>query len=104
MDANQGSCAIIVTEEHRPDVDGEQRLRLELLEYQTRALLSAVVDLTGAVERLAFVSGEPHAAVALTRVKRALAELGVQVPTARSHPVSSPESVQRLAAVTGSEK
>jgi hypothetical protein len=104
MDANQGSCTMIVTEEHRPDGQGEQRLRLELLEYQVRTLLSVVAELAYAVDVMAFVSGEPHATVVLGRVKQVLAELGVHVPTARSHRVSDqspPRTEERLAAVPG---
>jgi hypothetical protein len=80
MDANKESVAMTEPEEHRPDDQGDQGLRLTILEYQIRALLSAVAELAGAVEVMAFVSANPHAAVVLGRVRRTLAEVGVQIP------------------------
>lgn len=75
--------------EYQPNDHGDQRLRLRCLEYQVRALASAVADLASAVDALAFASAEPHAAVALGRVNKTLAEIGVETAGVRHRAIRS---------------
>ncbi len=58
---------------------GEQRLRR--LEHQVEVLAAALVNLTSAVEALAFASADPHAAVAIRRAHQLLDSISASPAT-----------------------